>query len=107
MIFTDTSRNSRVELLNISSCKFTVIDGNLQQLEGVNRLLKAYVREAPLDGGAPVQFEYNLNLGEQHIIITGNIIDAINALHALDRLSDSLRDDIVEQVALDTLSQAL
>ena len=106
MIFTDTSRNSKIELINISSCRLTVIDDDLPQLEGVNRLLKAYVREAPLDGGTPVQFEHNLNLDEKYIAITGNIIEAINALHALDRLSDSLRDDIIEQIALDNIESS-
>jgi len=105
--FTDVSHNIRIELLGIASCKLTIIDNNLKQLDGVNRLLNAYVREAPLDGGSPAQFEHNLCLEEKHLTITGNMIDAINALHALNRLSDSLRNDIVEQIALDTYKQVL
>ncbi|MEA2076879.1 MAG: hypothetical protein U9O95_02560 [Candidatus Marinimicrobia bacterium] len=106
MIFTNTSRNISVELLGISSCKLTVIDEDLKQLDGINRLLNAYVREAPLDGGIPVQFEHGLNLEEKYITFTGNLIDVVYALRELDRLDDSLRDDITEQIVLDTMRQA-
>lgn len=107
MIFTDATHNIQIELLGISSCKLTIINGDLKQLDGTNRLLNAYVREAPLDSRTPAQFEHTLNPSERYIAITGNLINAIHALYALDCLSDSLQGDIMEQVLLDTFSQAL
>lgn len=107
MIFTDTDRNIKIEIVNISFCKLMMIDNDVRQLEGNKRLLNAYVREAPLDGGTPVEFEYKLCLDERYIALTGNLINAIKALHELDRLSDNLRDDIIEHIILSTTQQGL
>ncbi len=107
MIFTDTDRNIKIEIVSISFCKLMMINDDVRQLEGNRRLLNAYTREAPLDGGTPVQFEYELHLDEKHIALTGNLIDAIKALHALDRLSDGLRDDMIEHILLSAMQEGL
>src|SRR5208337_4276987 len=107
MIFTDTNRNIKIELLNTTSCKITIIDEDLKQIELIRRLLNAYTREAPLDGGIPAQFRHEVNIQGKHILIDGNMINAISALCDLDLIEDHLRDDIIEQVALDTLRQSI
>ena len=109
MKFTNTDRNMGIELIDQYSCKITLLDSSSKpkQLEIMCRLLSSYERRAPLEGGSPIQFQYNLDQVGNCILITGNVMNAMRALCDMDFISDSLRSDIVEQVALDTLKQAI
>lgn len=107
MIFTDSQRNIKVDVTDISFCKVSMINDDLKQLNGLNRLLIAYVRQAPLDGGTSVHFEHELMLEEKNIFIKGNLIEAARALNAIDRISDQIQTDIIEEVLKNVISQAL
>lgn len=100
MKFTDIAHHieielSEIDLFNPLSCKITLLDNNLMWLEGTSRILTGYIREAPLDGKPSAKFTHCLNLAEKYIEITGNVVEAIKALHAYRRISDSVQDEII------------
>ena len=107
MIFTNSQHNLQIELTDMSVCKLSVINNDLKQLNGINRILNAYVREAPLEGGKPVQFTHELKMEEGYILIKGNLIEAIQALSEIDRLNDQLKGDIIEEILKSVIKQAI
>lgn len=107
MIFTDSQHNLRIELTDMSVCKLSVINNDLKQLNGISRILNAYIREAPLEGGKPVQFTHEPKIEEGYLLIKGNLIEAIQALSEIDRLNDQLKGDIIEEIVKSVLKQAI
>jgi len=111
MKFIDIIHHTEIELIEIElssplTCKLVVLDNNLKWLEGTGKVLNGYIREAPLDGNPPAHFAYSLNLAEKRLTITGNVIEAIKALHAYKRISDKTQDAIVMHIVTEMNKQA-
>ena len=105
MIFTDSENNICIELIDPFTCKLSTLKENIDQLQKFSKMLKFFIRGAPLDGGQPVMFEHTLSETDKHILVKGDISGAVSALRELDWIKDGLRDDIIEQVMTMIVSQ--
>jgi len=96
MIFTNTQKGIRIELLSPTELKLDLVPKNDHQLIGIGRIITAYIRRAPLDGGERVHFELVRNA--DHILCTGNLTGVIVALRELEYITDELKNSISREL---------
>ncbi len=107
MIFADSTHNLKLELIDYANCKLEMIKSNPKELDGINRILAARIRQAPLEGGDRLNFTHKLSSDKSYILIQGDLIEAVVTLEGIERLTNELKDDIIERIVLNMLQQAL
>lgn len=107
MIFTDSEKNIRIELIDRTNCKLTMISEDTKKLEGINRFLAWRVRNAPLDGGDQLNFSHKLPSDNSCILIHGDLIDAVQTLEGIECISEQLKINIIKQIGLTMTAQIL
>ena len=107
MIFADSTHNIKIELIDYANCKLSTIESNPKKLDGINRILAARIRQAPIDGGDRLNFTHELSSDKSYILIQGDLIEAAVTLEEIERLTNELKDDIIEQIVLNMMQEAL
>jgi hypothetical protein len=67
---------------------FTLTTNETKRLQGLHRILLACERQAPLDGGDPLGFEFHLDMEQKGIVFSGKCNEAINLLHYFEFITD-------------------
>lgn len=107
MKFNNPEKNISIEWTNPYSLKISLLTKDVKQLEGYHRILKSYMRGAPLEGGEPISFEIEKKEEEGIIQIKGDTSQAIVALCDVNFISEAQRDEMVTNLITDISKMAV
>lgn len=86
-----------VEIINATMCKVRHDDGNLKQLEALNRMLKFFVRSAGLEDSEPLFIDHEIKLDEGFILLEGDLLKLADAqFFESEQLGEFIRKNILQ-----------